>query len=212
MKNFFDIFINTFFFFPVLGIPLIYIFCGFFVFAIIAEWVGHRHNSNKIHIKVRGEIAIIRFIIDSSLKSLKYPPKISEIISRSDEIHEALGGLSDKKRAKIHDYQYEITKKYVSPAGRSVRTSEWKFTNDDVKKYIDDSNSAKSQRLKMTKELRHEILDQYNYTCIQCGFKSEGQGLQIDHIIPVSKGGKTVRENLQVLCDKCNLSKGAKYE
>jgi 5-methylcytosine-specific restriction endonuclease McrA len=35
-------------------------------------------------------------------------------------------------------------------------------------------------------------------------------GLQIDHIIPVAKGGKSVSSNLRVLCNKCNASKGAK--
>lgn len=31
---------------------------------------------------------------------------------------------------------------------------------------------------------------------------------QVDHIIPMNKGGKTVPENLQILCRKCNGTKG----
>lgn len=34
--------------------------------------------------------------------------------------------------------------------------------------------------------------------------------LEIDHIIPVSKGGRTAEENLQTLCWKCNRAKSDK--
>ena len=34
--------------------------------------------------------------------------------------------------------------------------------------------------------------------------------LEIDHIIPVSKGGLTEESNLQTLCWKCNRSKSDK--
>ena len=34
--------------------------------------------------------------------------------------------------------------------------------------------------------------------------------MSIDHIIPIAKGGKTIESNLQVLCQRCNLQKGAK--
>ena len=36
------------------------------------------------------------------------------------------------------------------------------------------------------------------------------QAIENDHIIPLNKGGKTVAENLQVLCRKCNASKSDK--
>lgn len=69
--------------------------------------------------------------------------------------------------------------------------------------------NQKDQRKLMTKELRTKIARRDKYTCQICGkYMPDGVGLQIDHIIPVSKGGKSVPENLQVLCSKCNGTKG----
>lgn len=36
--------------------------------------------------------------------------------------------------------------------------------------------------------------------------------LTIDHIVPISKGGKSGKYNLQPLCSKCNNKKGTKTE
>lgn len=70
---------------------------------------------------------------------------------------------------------------------------------------------SKTQRKLMTPELRLQIKVRDNYTCQMCGkYMPDEVGLQIDHIVPVSKGGKTVPSNLQVLCDKCNRSKSNK--
>ena len=66
----------------------------------------------------------------------------------------------------------------------------------------------KNQRKLMTKELRKKIMIRDNYTCQNCGkYMPDEVGLHVDHIIPVSKGGKTVPSNLQVLCSKCNGNK-----
>jgi len=43
--------------------------------------------------------------------------------------------------------------------------------------------------------------------CVQCGAT---QYLEYDHIIPHSKGGANTTQNVQLLCRKCNLSKGAR--
>lgn len=70
---------------------------------------------------------------------------------------------------------------------------------------------ARNQRKIMTKQLREQIARRDNYTCQICGkYMPDGVGLQIDHIVPVSKGGKSVPSNLQVLCSKCNGRKGAR--
>lgn len=71
----------------------------------------------------------------------------------------------------------------------------------------------KKQRRMMTQELRERIKLRDNYTCQQCGkYMPDGVGLHIDHIIPVSRGGKTVESNLQVLCSVCNGSKSNRVQ
>lgn len=77
---------------------------------------------------------------------------------------------------------------------------------------VSEEHRAK-QRALMTPELRRQIAERDNYTCQKCGrYMPDGFGLEIDHIVPVSKGGETVPWNLQVLCYKCNAEKGAKIE
>ena len=50
-----------------------------------------------------------------------------------------------------------------------------------------------------------------SYTCAYCGKKFPNRiMLQVDHIIPMNKGGKTRIDNLQILCKFCNGEKGDK--
>ena len=72
---------------------------------------------------------------------------------------------------------------------------------------------TKEQRALMTTKLRASIKKRDHYTCCHCGnstYKEPNLLLEVDHIIPISKGGLTLEENLQTLCWKCNRSKGAK--
>lgn len=49
------------------------------------------------------------------------------------------------------------------------------------------------------------------YVCAGCGLESVYRiPFQVDHIIPMNKGGKTVPENLQILCRTCNGKKSDK--
>lgn len=74
------------------------------------------------------------------------------------------------------------------------------------------SDEAKTyERNKMTSTLRQKIMIRDNYTCQMCGkVMRDTVGLQIDHIVPINKGGKTEESNLQVLCSICNGRKSDK--
>lgn len=67
------------------------------------------------------------------------------------------------------------------------------------------------ERALVTDGLRYKILKRDNFKCKACGKSASEVELQIDHIIPVSKGGKTIESNLQALCKKCNSGKSNKY-
>lgn len=70
---------------------------------------------------------------------------------------------------------------------------------------------SQNQRKLLTKELRSQIKFRDNYTCQLCGkYMPDEVGLHIDHIVPISKGGKSIPSNLQVLCSKCNGRKSNK--
>jgi len=73
--------------------------------------------------------------------------------------------------------------------------------------------SIVGQRALMTSTLREEIKNRDGFSCKICGLsvaEEKNLLLEIDHIIPLSKGGITSEENLQTLCWRCNRSKGAK--
>lgn len=64
------------------------------------------------------------------------------------------------------------------------------------------------QRRVVTDSLRYDVLKRDGFRCRVCGATaSDGVKLEVDHIIPVSKGGKSTMDNLQTLCERCNRGK-----
>lgn len=58
----------------------------------------------------------------------------------------------------------------------------------------------------VSESLRYEVLKR-DRTCRLCGAGPDDAQLQVDHIIPRSKGGSNETNNLQVLCAPCNRGK-----
>lgn len=59
-------------------------------------------------------------------------------------------------------------------------------------------------RIVITEHLRNKIFERDGHKCVKCGSTKD---LQLDHIVPFSKGGITEEKNLQTLCKPCNLRK-----
>ena len=60
------------------------------------------------------------------------------------------------------------------------------------------------ERAKVSNKIRKSIYERDGYRCRKCGSNYE---LEIDHIFPISKGGKSTYDNLQTLCHDCNSKK-----
>jgi len=110
--------------------------------------------------------------------------------------------------------------RYISHGGNKSTKCDIKLDIDSLNKFVAYlseivrfNNTAAGQRLLMTSKLRESIKVRDNYSCRNCGISTIDEAhllLEIDHIIPVSKGGLTIENNLQTLCWRCNRAKGAK--
>lgn len=110
--------------------------------------------------------------------------------------------------------------RYTSPAGRNCSETRISINSDFLEELIDiislkltKTEFTKMQRRLATPALKESIKMRDDYTCCECGnsiYKEPNLLLEVDHIIPISKGGKTEPNNLQTLCWKCNRAKSNK--
>lgn len=78
-----------------------------------------------------------------------------------------------------------------------------------------DSATAAPVSRSISLSLRYRVLCRDRFRCVACGAspaKDMGVELHVDHIIPWSRGGLNVEENLRTLCFDCNLGKGARLD
>ena len=141
----------------------------------------------------------------------------------------------DVDKTKTRSLSY-ICKKILSKKKRTIRKEQKNsgFYNWLIKNYVDNKGSllgkfgklyynqkkksyaelAKEFYLSQEwKELRYSVLKEQGGKCQLCGrSRKDGVVLHVDHIIPLSKdwSKRLDKDNLQVLCEDCNLGKSNK--
>lgn len=68
----------------------------------------------------------------------------------------------------------------------------------------------KTKRIALSKQSRFRIFTRDGFRCRYCGRSSEETTLEVDHIIPVAKGGTNDDANLITACIDCNRGKSDK--
>lgn len=152
-------------------------------------------------------------ILESVAKDV--PPLIKNLFKKTLE-----------KELGFHEYHFNelyfptYVFRYVSAGGNSGSQFNIEMNIEMLERFVNYlaesvkfQKSVAGQRRLMTPKLRQYIIERDNHTCQYCGnstMKEPNLLLEVDHKIPLAKGGMTTEENLQTLCWKCNRHKGAK--
>lgn len=113
-------------------------------------------------------------------------------------------------------YRFE----YVSAGGNSSQHTDVQLNGETLDALVEELSrkirwrkSVAGQRSLMTSRLRMQIKERDRYTCQQYGVSVTQEPhllIEVDHIVPVSRGGMTTPQNLQALCWRCNRVKSNK--
>lgn len=192
-------------------------------------------GSSIIRYRIENNIDSFRTNLENAIYNIKlledYNKKLEEI-AKYESINTSTYSTKKFKRMENRVFNSQIHRKkdflinlnievnYQSSGGKVNESRYGKYSFDALVNIYNEWQNGnkyevtkKIERKIMNDNIRYNVLKRDNYTCQICGIKAkDGAKLHVDHIIPVSKGGKTVMSNLQTLCDRCNIGKSDKTD
>jgi ATP adenylyltransferase len=120
------------------------------------------------------------------------------------------------KVLRSHHIVEKNKKEYYLPAFNNLTSQEISFLieacNQKIDEYIRRRGEAIWQHRSRIRgyvpgSIRYEVLKRAEFRCELCGISAKEKALEVDHIIPVNKGGVNAIENYQALCYSCNATK-----
>ena len=187
-----------------------------------AIWLGFRWRGSVVRKRIRREIEEIK----SSLLTVVQSAFITKSCSRCHESDMRL--LSVSPNARSIEYQCINCNKKMRASASSPDAPNAKLAHERLLATITSYPSKFHYELNLKlifsapedllpyeypgrepipESMRTEVWRRDNGCCVTCGSRVK---LEFDHIIPVSRGGATTARNLQLLCQQCNRSKGAR--
>jgi len=79
-------------------------------------------------------------------------------------------------------------------------------------RYVDERIESKNDKVGyryVSSKVKKIVYERDRGRCAECGRK---ENLEFDHIIPVSEGGSSTENNIQILCLACNRKKSNRIE
>ena len=100
----------------------------------------------------------------------------------------------------ISDFTDEQKEKIIKICDQEIIKYEEKFGKNIWK------HRARDSRI-ISGSIRYKVLTNAKHRCELCGIDAKEKALDVDHIVPINKGGPNVIENMQALCYTCNSQK-----
>lgn len=183
---------------------------------MVSSLIAKVRDNQKAYSAYSEKIGLIRFNKYDTEKI----PKNSKKLSKTEQ------KLFKKviKQPKL-EFSIDVTLYQTNINGKLLFVKRWSFGEREIQAlivrinnksndfYLDEEiwkSLCKVERGNVSNKMRFAIYSRDGYRCCKCGKTTDD--LEIDHIYPISKGGKSVPENLQTLCHSCNYKKSNTVE
>lgn len=137
-----------------------------------------------------------RLTLETALRKSGASPSVARLIYREQQ-----------RRWREHPAEYHRHQR-----DKALREHHWRYMTDESFRLYHRSKSKRrkaQQRGSTTVMLSRDQLwrrwVEFDHTCAYCG---AGGDLQVEHVVPISKGGEHHLGNIVPACQSCNFSKG----
>jgi hypothetical protein len=180
--------------------------------ATAADW----YIKNKELTKERSKAHRIKNIEHVKIIKKIYQTKNKERIRQ----HSFEWRAENKERLKISKAEYHAANKHeISKRGaiwreshqEELRAASRKYRQSNPEKFRINNNNREAKKRgnggKLSPDIIFRLLKIQGTKCAICKVNVKKTGYHLDHIVPVSRGGKNSDANVQITCPKCNLKK-----
>jgi hypothetical protein len=155
--------------------------------------------------------ALAKIGITSGIRAYKYTTE--ELIDNLEIVWRELGYPPGKRMLSKHGYRiserpYNDRWGSVANACKQLKL----FKEGKIKQSELLRTPRTAERKSIPLSVRWAVMQRDNFRCMKCGRRPPEIKLQVDHVVPLSKGGPDIEDNFQTLCNECNAGKSNRDE
>lgn len=141
----------------------------------------------------------------------KYVSKYGEAAKYGSPEHRARQSAAHKGKKKSPEHRRkiaEVARKRTGAKNANYRGGDWCDHKREKAQVVNARGAAKKHGVDSTLTLPEwlEAIAEYNHRCAYC----LGPWAQLDHVIPMSKGGPNSRDNVAPACALCNTRRNGR--